>query len=264
MFQRFTNIIKGLLDKGLNEAETPEVLAEQAQAALEKDIKELKAALVNSVTNEKLLDQQTKKNEAELQQIEKSAAHAIEIGNDELAKQFLIKKQASKEHAESLAAQIAEQQKATAALKDRLAQVEKQLAELMRKKPTIVARAQAGDAMAKANELLSNSSGTGGMDKWEQKIREKEARSEALGELGKTSSEAALNQAMAASDVDNELAALKAKMNVESPKLVVDQSSEAAKTQVDANVPMKPTTKDPSEENIPAVVDVEVIDDDKK
>jgi hypothetical protein len=126
----------------------------------------------------------------------------------------------------------------------------------------MTARVQASDAMSKANELLSNSSGTGGMDKIEQKIREKEARSEAMREIsGHTAADDAFKKASEASAVDDELAALKASMGV-TPKLVVDSTADAPKAIVDKFVPMKRANKEVGEENIPAVVDVEVIEPD--
>ena len=70
MFDRFNNLIKGMIDKGLSKAETPELLAEQAQLSLETDVKDLKKALLESVTNEKMIEQQ----------LEKECRRACEVG----------------------------------------------------------------------------------------------------------------------------------------------------------------------------------------
>ena len=263
MFQRISNMIKGLLDKGLSSAETPEILAEQAQDQLEQEVKELKKAVVDSVTNEKMLEQQRKKHELELAEAEKRAALSVERGDDDLAKQCLLKRQTVNQALSSVDEQLTQQKTATAALKDRLKTVEDKLQEFMRHKPTMTARAQAGDAMSKANELLSNSSGTGGLDKWEQKIREKEARSEALHEMSGGAVDDAFKRASEASKVDDDLAALKAQMGVaKMPKLVVDTQVDEKKPVVDPFVPMKRSAKEAGEENLPQVVDVEVINPD--
>jgi phage shock protein A len=269
MFQRITNLIKGMLDKGLSDAETPEILAEQAQASLQDDIKGLKAALVEGLTNEKLLEQQLKKSQQEQETAERHATTAVEAGNDDMAKQLLQKRQAAKTQGESVAEQLAQQKSATAALKERLSAVEHKYREFMTKKDGMIAKAKAGETMAKAS-ALAGGSGNSEMDKWEQKINEKELRGQALGELNDTGGKVdeQFKKMSQDSQLDNELAALKAQMTGggSDVKLIVDEQG-AKKPVVDANVPMKRSDKGVGEENLPGVVDVEVVnskDEDKK
>ena len=56
MFERFKNVISGMLNKGVSKMETPELLAEEAQEELESNVKKLKEALTDSIAQEKLLE----------------------------------------------------------------------------------------------------------------------------------------------------------------------------------------------------------------
>lgn len=94
------------------------------------------------------------------------------------------------------------------------------------------------------------------MDKWEEKIRDKENRNEALKELSGSNTDKHFNDAAKSLDLDDELAALKAKMTT--PKLIEDKTD--GKTVVDANVPM--IRKNQPETEL-EVIDAEVVDENK-
>ena len=229
MLDRFMNQIKAMLNKGISQAETPEILAQQAQDQLETSITKLKEALTGGLAQEKMLEQQIKKNKEDLAMWEQRAATAVQQGNDEIARQCLQKKREHSEQAQTLESQLAEQEKTTAALKVRSAELDEELRDFRNKKTGLIARAQAGEALAKANELLSGASGSG-MDKWEQKIREKEARGAALDELGGDPTADKFKELDTNSRLDDELAALKEQMGA--PRLVVNGEV------VDENLPM--------------------------
>lgn len=247
MFERLKNLFNALFNKGMAKLETPEVLAEQAQNELETSVKKIKEAVTNSLTTEKMLAGQIQKNMEELATWEKRATVAVGAGNDDVAKQCLVKKQEHNQINQSLTAQLEEQKKSTAALKERSAEMDEKLKEFYNKRKSMTARAQANDAVIKANDLLSNTGGgTGGMDKWEQKIKEKEYRSEAIRELsGNSKADDVFKELDKQGHLDDELAALKAKIGAGSPKLIVD--NDKSKPQVDDNVPMVVEVIEPEE-----------------
>jgi phage shock protein A len=235
MFERLMNVIKAMFNKGMDKLETPEVLAEQAQIKLEQSLKDVKEAVIKAVQSEKLLEQQIEKNKEEIATWEKRAAMAVQGGNDDIAKQCLEKKAELNQAAKSLAEQLAQQRQTTAQLKARNAEIEQQFREFQNKKQDMLARHKASEAASKANELLSNTGGGGNsMDKWEQKIREKETRSAAINEMSGKAIEDKFKDLDKNIEIEDELAALKAKMS-NSPKLIVDKDK---KTIVDDNVPM--------------------------
>jgi phage shock protein A len=266
MFDRLMNVIKAMLNKGMSKMETPEVLAEQAQDQLQSSLKEVLDATAKAIANEKVLEQQIKKNNEELAMWEKRAATAVQRNNDDIAKQCLLKKHELNANGMVLSKQLEGQKTTTAALRARHAEIDAQLKKFMVQKDGMTQRARASDAVAKANEILSSKSGTG-MDKYEQKIIEKEAKAAALRELsGDTPIEDKLKAMDQESAVEDDLAALKAQMG--HVRLVVDKEAAAAssakgepksKTVVDKSVPMVPGEY---EDNLP--IDVEEITDDGK
>lgn len=225
MFDRFINLIKAMLNKGVSKLETPEMLAEQAQSELETSVKKVKEAITTALANEKMLEQSIQKNNSELQMWEQRAGVAVQQGNDDLAKQCLEKRQEFTQKGQQMTAQLAEQKRTSAGLKDRYTELQGKLKDFTQKRKELTTRAQAGEALAKASELLSSSSGSG-MEKWEEKIREKEFKSQAVRELdgigGPTDDK--FKELDKNTALDDELAALKARMGAQ-PKLIVDSSS---------------------------------------
>jgi len=255
MLDRLKNVIKGMLNQGVSKLETPTILAETAQMELESGLKKVKEAVTAAMTNEKMMEGQLQKNSEELATWEKRSMMAVEQNNDDLARQCIAKKKDFKEHVDTLTAQIGEQKKATAALKQRLNELEEEYRDFKIKKQSMLARAKAADGVAKANELISGSTSGGGssMDKWEDKIREKEFKNEALKEISGTTTEKHFDTAAKSLDLDDELAALKSKMT--ETKLI----GETPKTVVDDNVPMIIAEKDKKADS--AVVDAEIVDE---
>ncbi|MFA7336944.1 MAG: PspA/IM30 family protein [Candidatus Obscuribacterales bacterium] len=265
MFDRFKNVMKGMLNQGVSKLETPAILAEQAQMELESGLKKVKEAVTVAVTNEKMLETQLQKNKDDLALWEKRAIMAVEQNNDDLARQCIAKKKEFSEHVQSLTTQLTEQKNSTTAMKQKLSEMEEEYRDFKVKKQAMLARAKAADGVAKANELISGGSGGAGgssMDKWEEKIRDKENRNEALKEMSGASTEKHFSDAAKSLDLDDELAALKAKMTT--PKLIEDKtptdSKNDGKTIVDANVPM--IRKNQPETEL-EVIDAEVVDETK-
>lgn len=215
MLNRIKNLVNAMVNKGVSKLETPELMLEAAQTELENNVKQVKEAITTSLTSEKMLEQRLKKVEEELAAWEKRAAVAVQQNNDEIAKQCLQKKQEHKVSHESMTQQLADQKKTTATLKERYAELGEQFKDFQRKKADLTVRAKAGEAVANAQELMSNAGSGGGMDKWEQKIREKELRGEAMRETaGKGGIDDKFKQLDEHIELEDQLAALKAQMGV--------------------------------------------------
>lgn len=253
MFERLMSLLKGMFNKGMSKMETPEVLAEQAEMELEGNHKKIKEALTSGLANEKMLEQKIDKLKQDLGTWEKRAVTAVQQGNDDLAKQCLVKKQESTQQLSDLEAQLAEQKKTTQMMKSKYAELDEKLKEFRMKKSSMVSRMQATEANAKANELLSGS-GSSGMDKWEEKIKQKEAMGAAMREIAGGSD---LDDQLKALDkvgaLDDELAALK--KNVAA--IGTSKTSDSPKL-----IEVKETAKVPAEADS-SIVDVDVISDDE-
>ena len=86
MFDRFKNVVKGMVNQGAKKLETPEILAQEAQDALESNVKKLKDALTDSVAQEKLLEDQVRKLTEEATTWEKRATQALKNEDEKMAK----------------------------------------------------------------------------------------------------------------------------------------------------------------------------------
>ncbi len=219
MFDRLKNVMKGMLDKGVSKLETPEILAQMGETELENLLKQLKEATTEAITREKMIQKQLEKNQQELEQWMKRAAVAVSQDNDDVAKQCLTKKVELEQNGKSLQTQLDDAKASKDTLKERYADIEEKLREYRVKQKGLVARAKAGDAVANAQDLMSNASGKS-MDAIEEKIRMKEARGEALTEMA---GDDKFKNAEKQMDVDHELAALKAQMTADTPKLIVEE-----------------------------------------
>lgn len=226
MFSRLINVIKGLLNQGISKVETPEILAEQVQMELETTQKQLKEALISQLTAEKALEQKIQKDSEEVNTWQKRAELAISKGDDQLAKQCLQKRQEHETALAHLKTQLDAQKSATAALKERANEHDQKVREFQAKKKDMIARAQASQATAKANEILSGTGASSSLEKIEDKIRQAELRNEAIAEL-RSGSDKALEDKVkeldATADLDSELLALKMKVlegKGDSPKLI--------------------------------------------
>lgn len=146
---------------------------------------------------------------------------------------------------QSLQTQIADQKKNSAAIKERYQEMDKKLRDFQTRKNDMINRAKAGDAVVKAHDLMSKTGGSG-LEKWEQKISQKEAQAEAIRELsGGGAIEDKFKQLDKHIEMEDELAALKSRMASQGkgPKLIVDDS----KNVVDDNLPMVVEVIEPDE-----------------
>lgn len=219
MFDRLKKLFGATVNKGLDTLETPEILAEKALNELQSNLKQLSDGVATSLTNEKQLEKKLKANVEQLEVWQKRAAVAVQNNNEQIARECLIKKNELLQLEKELTEQLRVQQATTTDLKQRYKETQDQLRQLSSQKDNIVARSKAADALAGANQVTSNAVG-GGTDQWEEKIRMKEAQSDAVRQMAE---EAKVKpQQSDQPSIDDELAALKQNQK---PKLIEDSSS---------------------------------------
>lgn len=149
----------------------------------------------------------------------KRAQLALEKGNDALAKEALVRRQAATEESVSLQSQIDVQNAAIDKLYDGMLLLEKKILESKAKKDQMVARARTAQSTQKVNDMLSGITGKTSMDafkRMEDKVEALEASAEVskemsmMGQLpGSADIEREFKLLEASSSVDDELAAMK-------------------------------------------------------
>ena len=244
LFDRLSRVVRANLNDMVSKAEDPEKVLEQAIIDMQEDLVQLRQAVARAIAAQKRTEQQYNKNQAEANNWQKRAQLALTKGDENLAREALMRKKTNADTAATLKQQLDQQTTQVDTLKNNLIALESKISEAKTKKDMLKARAKA----AKANEQLQStigSLGTGSamaaFDRMEEKVMELEASSEAAGELGGVGLEQQFAQLEAGSGVDDELEAMKAQLAGASPSQEAlppsqKQSSSPSDSVVDAEL----------------------------
>jgi phage shock protein A len=241
LFDRLSRVVRANLNDMVSKAEDPEKILEQAITDMQEDLVQLRQAVARAIATQKRTEQQYNKNQTEANNWQQRAQLALSKGDENLAREALVRKKTNSETAATLKAQLDQQTGQVDTLKRNLIALESKISEAKTKKDMLKARVSA----AKANEQLQSTIGRmgtnsamGAFERMEEKVLEMEARSQAVGELGGANLESQFAQLEAGSDVDDELAAMKAQLtggSVSQPVLPAGEgnTSSASKSAVD-------------------------------
>ncbi len=244
LFDRLSRVVRANLNDMVSKAEDPEKILEQAIIEMQEDLVQLRQAVARAIAAQKRTEQQYNKNQAEANNWQKRAQLALTKGDENLAREALMRKKTNADTAAALKQQLDQQTTQVDTLKNNLIALESKISEAKTKKDMLKARAKA----AKANEQLQStigSLGTGSamaaFDRMEEKVMELEASSQAAGELGGVGLEQQFAQLEAGSGVDDELEAMKAQIAGASPSQEAlppsqKQSSSPSDSVVDAEL----------------------------
>lgn len=215
MFQRISMVFKAMINALLGKVEDPQMMLEQSYQELQSNLIQVRQAVAQAIATEKQLEQQLQKSKDQADTWSNRAAMAVQQGNDELARQALLRKQQYAQAATEYETNLKGQKEATSALRQRLTELENEVQKAYTKKQVLIARDKAAQATSRANEILSKSTPNGAMaimDRMETKVAEKEARAQALAELGSDSLEKKFKSFEGQADIEMELLELKGKM----------------------------------------------------
>ena len=206
-------------------AEDPEKVLEQAVIDMQEDLVQLRQAVARSIATQKRTEQQYNKNQSEANTWQQRAQLALSKGDENLAREALVRKKSFADTAASLKQQLDGQSNQVATLKRNLIALESKISEAKTKKDMLRARANAAKANRQLQDSMNNlgtSSAMGAFERMEDKVMQLEAESETAAELGGTGIEQQFAALEAGSGVDDELAAMKAQLSgtsAETPKL---------------------------------------------
>ncbi|QIZ71463.1 PspA/IM30 family protein [Oxynema aestuarii] len=220
LFDRISRVVKANLNDLVSKAEDPEKVLEQSIIDMQEDLVQLRQAVASAIANQKRTQQQLSQATQQANTWQQRAQLALQKGDENLAREALVRKKSHGDTAATLKSQLDGQTQQVEALKRNLIGLESKISEAKTKKNMLKARAQA----AKANEKLQQTLGsidTGGsmaaFERMEEKVLQMEARSQAVTELGGSSLDDQFAALEAGSDVDDELAAMKAQLTGGSP-----------------------------------------------
>src|SRR6186713_238252 len=223
IFSRLGTLIKSNLNDLITKAEDPEKMLSQVLLEMQQQLVEAKKAVAIAIADEKKLQKQYTTETDKAKEWERKAMVAVRAGDDNLARQALVRKQ---EH-ETISAQFQQQwvaQKAAVEkLKDALRLLANKIEEAKRKKNILIARKKRAEAqrqIANTMQGLGDTSAFETFDRMAEKITMLEAEAEAGAELaGEISGDTLESKFLALESgghgtEDDALAELKAKMGL--------------------------------------------------
>lgn len=239
LFDRLSRVVRSNINDLVSKAEDPEKVLEQAVIDMQEDLVQLRQAVARSIATQKRTEQQYNKNQSEANTWQQRAQLALSKGDENLAREALVRKKSFAETAASIKAQLDQQSNTVTTLKRNLIALESKISEAKTKKDMLKARASAAKANKQLQDSVNNigtSSAMGAFERMEDKVMQIEAESEASFELGGTGLEQQFASLEAGSGVDDELAAMKAGMlggtSAETPKLEAAEPAAAPQDSV--------------------------------
>jgi phage shock protein A len=250
IFNRLGTLLKSNVNDAINKAEDPEKMLNQMLLDMQQQLVEAKKQVAVAIADEKRLQKQLEQEKALAVEWERKAMLAVKAGNDELAKQALLRQTEHAKLAVGYEQQWAAQKSAVDQLKTALQQLNGKIEEAKRKKNLLIARAKRAEAqktIAETMDGISNTSAFETMSRMEEKINKAEAEAQATYELAQTASGDDLKakfDALETVEADDALAALKAKMGVApaatvEPQQQQQQSIEEIEKQIEAELAAK-------------------------
>ncbi|MFQ4140033.1 PspA/IM30 family protein [Nodosilinea sp. PGN35] len=215
LFDRVSRVVRSNLNAAVSSAENPEKILDQAIIDMQEDLVQMRQAVAGAIASQKRVQQQYERASSEANTWQQRAQLALQKGDEDLAKQALLRKKTQAETAVALKTQLDSQSAIVDKLKRDLIGLESKLSEAKTKKDMLKARASAARAneqLQSTTSSLNTTSAMAAFERMEEKVLQMEAKSQAAAELAGADLESQFASLEAGGDVDLELAAMKAQM----------------------------------------------------
>lgn len=187
IFSRLKTLISSNVNDMINKAENPEKMLNQLIVDMNEQLIESKKAVAMAIADEKKLERETLNQQAQAQEWEKKAMLAVRAGQEDLAKEALLRKQEFENNYLEYKKQWEAQKASVEKLKESLRDLQNKIEEAQRKKNLLVARAKRAEAQQKIQSTISNVTGNTSafeaFDRMAKKVDQLEAEADAAKEL---------------------------------------------------------------------------------
>lgn len=221
LLKRITRVVKSNLNEMISRVENPEKILNQVILDMQKQMQEAKQQVALAAADEKHLKKKLSEELSSSESWEQKAMRAVQLGDDELAKQALARKAKHTEMLSEYQHQWELQHDAVTKLKEALRLLQQKIEEAERQKHLLLARQKRAEAQKMIHSTMSgiNAHDTGStIGRMAQKVQALEAEAEAYAELEISDEERTLEQRFQALEAEQEqedaLAALKARMGL--------------------------------------------------
>lgn len=212
IFGRIARVGQSYVNAAINAAEDPEKMLDQTVNEMQEDLVKMRQAAAQVMASQKQLEMKHKQAQTTADDWYRRAQLALQKGDEELAKEALVRRKSFQENADSLMSQFASQKEATEKLMSNTKLLETKLAEAKAKKDTLKARAQSAKSAKAVQEMasgMSTSNALAAFDRMEEKVMKMEAEADATTMLAGGDALAQEFAMLEAGSVDDELAAMK-------------------------------------------------------
>lgn len=148
ILSRLSNLIKSNLNSAVDSLSDPAKEVDLLISEMEEEIKKLRVELRDSLVREKLAQKKVDEEFRGIQKWQEHAERAVQLGDDELAKEALRRRQEVEARLESAESTLAEHSRMTAKLSAQLKSSEQKLVEIKGKSGALKARAKAAKQAA--------------------------------------------------------------------------------------------------------------------
>jgi phage shock protein A len=245
LFDRVAMLLRANVNDMVSKAEDPEKILEQAVIDMQEELVKLRQAVATAIASQKRSEQQYNKAMADA-----NSWQSLQKGDEDLAREALVRKKGYSETAGALKAQLDGQAGMVDTMKKSLLQLESKISEAKTKKDMLKARSQAAKAQEQLQSAvgsIGNNSAMAAFERMEEKVLIAEAKSQAAAELTGIDLESKFAALQSGSDVDDELAQMKAMMGGSQPVAALPQGTAtptAAPAAKADEVPMSPQDKE--------------------
>ncbi len=215
LFDRISRVVRSNLNDMVSKAEDPEKILEQSIIDMQEDLVQLRQAVAQAIAAQKRTQQQYNQQNTEANNWQQRAQLALTKGDENLAREALVRKKNHADTAVTLKSSLDQQTTQVDALKRNLIALESKISEAKTKKDMLKARisaAKAQEQIETATGRLGTGSAMSAFERMEEKVQLMEARAQSAGELAGADLEKQFALLEAGNDVDDELAAMKAQL----------------------------------------------------
>jgi phage shock protein A len=251
IFSRLGTLIKSNINDLISKAEDPEKMLSQVLVDMKNQLVEAKKQVAVAIGDEKRLKKQWDEQVANSKEWERKAMMAVHAGDDNLAKEALMRQKEHEELSNQFESQWHLQKDAVDKLKEQLRTLNSKIEEAKRKKNILVARAKRAEAQKTIQQTMAGLSDTSAFDTFDrmsEKVEAIEAEAEASTELAGEMTGDTLAQKFkqlespGGAAADMALAELKAKMGLPpagSSQKALPQGQKSSDDKAQKNLPPK-------------------------
>lgn len=215
LFDRVSRLIRANLSSLVNRAEDPEKLLEQAVQDMQTDLIQLRQAVAQAIATQKRSERQLAQSQSWTDEWQQRAKLALQQGDENLAREALVRRQSYSATATAIKAQVQQQNGIIAKLKQSMRGLDSKIGEAKTRRDLFVARARAAQASQQLHETLGRvgtSKALSALDQMEERVHQLEAQAEAMAELSGDDLEQQFAGLESGGDIDRELATLKTQL----------------------------------------------------